>query len=201
MKIKNEAELRKLYNAPKERAVQKQMSALDQHAINFIGLSPFMILSSCNNSGQMDTSPRGGKRGFVQVLDNRTIIIPDSKGNNRLDSLVNIIETGRASTMFLIPGIDETLRINGHAHISTDEKLLNLFSREKNLMQTCIVIEIKELFLHCAKALMRSKLWLDESKVERNLLPSMGQMLKDQIGSEEKPESHEDMIKRYTPDL
>lgn len=201
MNITNKAQLRELYDSPKERAVKKQMSTLDIHAISFIEHSPFLVISTCGKSGLMDTSPRGGAPGFVKVINDEEIVIPDSKGNNRLDSLVNIIESGVAGTLFLIPGVDETLRINGAAHISADPSLLNVFSSEGIVPKTCIIIKVKEVFLHCAKALMRSKLWLDDYKIERTNFPTMGQMLKDQIGSKEEPESQEDMIKRYEPDL
>ena len=201
MKIQTEAQLRELYSAPKERAVKKQLSALDKHCKDFIAKSPFMVLSTCNNHQQMDTSPRGGEPGFIKVISASEIVIPDSKGNNRLDSMVNIIETGLVGTLFLIPGVDETLRINGQASVSTDPELLGLFSGEKNMPKTCIVIDVKEVFLHCAKALMRSKLWQEESKTKRSDFPTMGQMLKDQIGLSGEPESQEAMIKRYQPDL
>lgn len=201
MELKTEAQLRELYDDPKERAVKKQMSKIDKHVLTFIQHAPFLVISTCNKSGQMDSSPRGGNPGFVQVINDQQIIIPDSKGNNRLDSLVNIIETNTVGLLFLVPGVDETLRINGSAFISTDAQYLSLFKEEKNTPKTCLVITAQEIFLHCAKALMRSKLWQEEFKVERSSIPSMGQMLKDQIGLTEAPETQEDMIKRYTPDL
>jgi len=201
MKIDNMDSLRALYRQPSERAIKKSMTSLDVHAKNFISKSPFLILSSCDKIGNMDTSPRGGIAGFVKTLDNQRIVIPDAKGNNRLDSLANIIDTDKASTLFLLPGVDETLRINGSAHVSTDASLLDLFSEEKNLTATCIVIEVKEVFLHCAKALMRSKLWSLEGQMKRKDFPTMGQMLKDQLKSTDEAESHEDMVKRYSKDL
>jgi predicted pyridoxine 5'-phosphate oxidase superfamily flavin-nucleotide-binding protein len=113
----------------------------------------------------------------------------------------NIVETGRVGLLFLIPGVDETLRLNGSAIISTDDDLLKLFPNEKISPKSCIVIKVEEVFLHCAKALMRSKLWHDDYKIERKSFPTMGRMLKDQLGDTKEPESQEEMVKRYQQDL
>jgi len=201
MKIKNTNQLRKLYSLPTGRAKDKQLISLDAHAINFIEKSPFLVLSTSNHNRKMDASPRGGMPGFVKVADEKTLIVPDAKGNNRLDSLVNIVETGHVGLLFLIPGVDETLRINGNAYISSDVKYHKLFLEENKTPQTCIIISIEELFLHCAKAFMRSKLWQEDIKINRKEFPTMGEMLKDQLGSNEIAETHEDMIKRYAKDL
>lgn len=201
MKITSTTQLRELYGFPKGRAKDKQLTALDKHAVNYIGKSPFLLISTFDKDGKMDTSPRGGNPGFIKVLNEQEVVIPDSSGNNRIDSLVNIVDSGRIGTLFLIPGIDETLRVNGSAHISTDPELLSRFSSEKNQPKTCIVISIEEVFLHCAKALMRSKLWSPESKIERSELPTMGQMLKDQLGTLEEVESQEAMVARYQNEL
>lgn len=201
MRIENNNELRQLYDLPNARAKGKQLETLDKHCIDFIKKSPFLVISTFDKSGKVDASPRGGTPGFVRILNEQKIIIPDSKGNNRIDSLINIVESGRIGTLFLIPGIDETLRINGSAYISTDIDLLKLFSSEKNTPKTCTVINVEEVFLHCAKALMRSKLWVQESKIERSELRTMGEMINDQLGSNAAPESQEEMIKRYQNDL
>lgn len=201
MTITNLSQLRELYDQPNERASGKQLSKLDKHAVNFINNSPFLILSTVSKNGEMDSSPRGGKSGFVKILNDHEIVIPDSKGNNRIDSLTNIIETGRVGMLFLIPGMDETLRVNGSAHISTDVELINSFPSDNRPPKTCIVIKLEEVFLHCAKALMRSKLWNPSSLIERSSMPTMGQMLKDQLSSTDTPESQEEMIKRYQYDL
>lgn len=201
MKISTVSELRELYDLPRGRANTKLLYALEKHAKNFIDKSPFVVISTINKKGEMDTSPRGGEIGFVKVIDNKRIAIPDAKGNNRLDSLTNIIETESIGLLFLLPGVDETLRVNGTAYISTDHSMLDLFKEQAKPAKTCIVVEIKEVFLHCAKALMRSKLWDEKTKIKRSDFPSMGRMLKDQIGGDEKVESQEDMVKRYLPDL
>ncbi len=201
MKIESIQQLRELYGYPSGRAKDKVLSKLETHAINFINQSPFLILSSSNKEGKQDASPRGGALGFVKVISDSEIIIPDSKGNNRVDSLSNIVETGKVGLLFLIPGVDETLRINGNAYLSTDKDYLNVFTAEKNPPKSCIVVAIEEVFLHCAKAFMRSKLWDESSKINRDKFPTMGQMLKDQLGSKEAPETREAMVKRYQKDL
>lgn len=201
MKIENENQLRELYSLPSGRARDKVFTTLDKHAINFISKSPFIVLSTCGKNGKMDASPRGGNSGFVKVVNNQEIIIPDAKGNNRIDSLINIVETGQIGMLLLIPGIDETLRINGSAFITTEVKYLEMFSSENVPPKTCMVINVEEVFLHCAKALMRSKLWNDDSKIERSELPTIGEMLKDQLGSKEPAETQGDMVKRYQKDL
>ena len=197
----DKSQLRNLYGSPSVRAKNKEMSELDKHAVNFIQKSPFLIISSRSKNGNIDASPRGGEPGFVQILNDSTIVIPDFKGNNRIDSLTNIADTESIGTLFLIPGVDETLRLNGSAYISNKLEYLNLFSSEKKQPITCIIIKVEEVFLHCAKAFMRSKLWDNESRIERSELPTMGQMLKDQLGSKEEAESQENMVKRYKKDL
>ncbi|TVP43912.1 MAG: pyridoxamine 5'-phosphate oxidase family protein [Halomonas sp.] len=179
--------------------MKKQLSRLDQHCQRFIELSPFVVLATGNASG-LDASPRGGEPGFVKVIDDLTLMIPDSPGNNRLDSLKNIVESGRVGLLFLIPGVDETLRINGAAHISVDEDKLQLFASEKQAPKVVVEVTVEEAYLHCAKAFMRSKLWADESRRDRSVLPTMGQMIQEQIGSSS-PESQEEMIARYAQDL
>ena len=183
MKINTEKELRQLYDLPAERAQKKVLNKLDKHCINFINQSPFAILSTISNKGEMDASPRGGMPGFIKVLDDKTILIPDSKGNNRLDSLTNIIETANVGMLFMIPGLDETLRLNGIAEITNSPEILNQLNEEKTPIKTALVITVNEAFLHCAKALMRSKLWKEDHKVEPKDFPSIGKMIKDQIGS------------------
>lgn len=197
MKIETIEQLRKLYGEPAGRVTQKQMEALDKHARHFIEKSPFLIMSTVGKSGRLDASPRGGAAGFVHIANNKQIVIPDSKGNKLVDSLSNIVETGQVGLLFLLPGVDEALRVNGKAEISTNPELLAHFSTTKNLAPACILVTIEEAFLHCAKALMRSKLWSQEIQIERSEFPSMGQMIKDQIGSSEKPETHEEMVERY----
>jgi PPOX class probable FMN-dependent enzyme len=201
MHIESEEQLREIYGYPKGRAKDKQLSALERHSNNFIEHSPFVTISTHEKSGSIDCSPRGGSPGFVKILNENCIIIPDGKGNNRLDSLVNIIETGDIGCLFLIPGVDETLRVNGLARISTSVEHLGLFSNDRNPPKTCIEVTIKEVFLHCAKALMRSELWSSTSKIDRSGFPTMGAMINDQLSVNDVPESQKDMVARYELDL
>jgi len=201
MTIDSLEQLRTLYPAAKERSVKKQLSALDVHCRRFIELSPFVVLASGGPAGAMDASPRGGAPGFVKVRDDKTLLIPDAPGNNRLDTLENIIGTGKLGLFFMVPGVDETLRVNGSARLSTDAKLLGLFSAEKRQPRLVIEVAVAEAYLHCAKALMRSKLWDPASLVERSVLPTMGQMLNKQIGVDAPAETEEEMRARYASEL
>ncbi|MFT5819334.1 MAG: PPOX class probable FMN-dependent enzyme [Crocinitomix sp.] len=194
-------QLRELYGNPSGRAKDKVLTQLDSHSKAFINKSPFVVLSTINSSGAMDASPRGGQPGFVKFSAEGNVILPDAKGNNRIDSLINIAESGQIATLFFIPGVDELLRINGNAFITADAKVLDLFSTEKKQMKTAIIIEPKEIFLHCAKALMRSKIWSLDAQIERSTFPTIGEMLKDQLNSNDPAESQESMLKRYQKDL
>jgi PPOX class probable FMN-dependent enzyme len=191
--------LRHLYPEPKERALKKQLTQLDAHARRFIALSPFVVLASANGRGAMDASPRGGPPGFVRVHDDATLLLPDEPGNNRLDTLTNIIATGRAGLLFLIPGVDETLRVNGQAQLDDDPAVRALFASEKRTPRLVIRLAIAEVYLHCAKALMRSQLWQPDARVDRSALPTMGRMISDQTGAP--LESQADMLARYAADL
>lgn len=200
--IRSEEELRALYPAPGERSVKKQLSSLDRHCRRFIELSPFCVLATNNSQGQVDNSPRGGSPGFVWVGDDNTLWIPDSIGNYRLDSLSNILSAGGVGILFLIPGVDETLRVNGTATLHDEAEWIADYLRasqadEARPPRLVIQVKVEEAFLHCAKALMRSRLWHDDVRVERQVLPTMGQMLKEQIGSEGPIETQEAMLARY----
>jgi len=199
--IDNLKALRELYSEPKGRTLNKQLDRLDQHCSSFIRLAPFVVIASGGNEGHLDASPRGGEPGFIQILNDKTLLIPDAKGNNRLDTLTNIIASSRVGLLFLIPGVDETLRINGHARLSDDPELIQRFSSESNPPRLVIAVTVAEAYLHCAKALMRSKLWDVEKQVDRNLLPTMGQMINDQTGSQDPVETQEQMVARYAKDL
>jgi PPOX class probable FMN-dependent enzyme len=201
MRITSESGLRELYSPVKGRTRLKQLDKLEKHSKNFINQSPFLVLSTSNLAGKLDSSPRGGAPGFVEVIDDKTLLIPDSKGNNRIDSLINITENPNIGCLFLIPGVNETLRINGMAEIRTDSEFLEFFSGYRNKPVSVIKIEVEEVFLHCAKALMRSKLWQEESKIERSRFPTMGQMINDQLNETSEPESQQAMVERYQKDL
>ena len=193
--------LRALYATPGERAIRKQLSSLDRHCRRFIELSPFLVLATAGETGEMDASPRGGVPGFIKVQDERTLLIPDAPGNNRLDSLENILATGQVGLLFLVPGVDETLRVNGSAVLSRAEGDLALCTDDRRAPKVVVKVSVQEAYLHCAKAFMRSRLWSAESHVDRALLPTLGQMINDQTGIQVAAETQEEMVRRYSPDL
>jgi PPOX class probable FMN-dependent enzyme len=194
-------ELRALYAAPTERAQRKEIRHLDRHCRRFIALSPFVVLASADDSDRCDASPRGGDPGFVKVVDNTTLLIPDAPGNNRLDTLHNIQASARIGLLFLIPGVDETLRVNGRARLSVDAEHIRQCTNERRAPKVVIAVRAEEVYLHCAKALMRSKLWGEANRVARTALPTMGQMIADQSGLDIAPETQEQMTARYQKDL
>ena len=193
--------LREQYAEPKERAVRKEIRALDVHCRRFIGLSPFLILATSDPNHNMDASPRGGAPGFVKVTADGVILIPDAPGNNRLDSFANIIATRKVGLLFLIPGVDETLRVNGSAVLSRDDADIALCTDERRAPKLAIRVTVEAAYLHCAKAFMRSKLWDASTHVDRDTLPTIGQMINDQAGMNVPTESREEMARRYAPDL
>ena len=181
--IETVEELRSSYGEPSERAVKKSLDHLDRHCRRFIELSPFVVLASAGADGRVDCSPRGDPAGFVAVLDDRTILLPDRRGNNRADSLTNVLENPKVGMLFLIPGVDETLRLNGRATLTTDPTLLEPLAVNGRVPRSGLVVEVEEVFLQCTKALVRSRLWADETRVDRKAaLPSFGRMLADHIG-------------------
>jgi uncharacterized protein len=172
--------LRACYPAPAERSVRKTLPALDEHMRAFIALSPFLCLGTSGEGGG-DVTPRGDAPGWVHVLDDRTLLIPDWPGNNRLDSLSNVIENPNVALLLFVPGVSETLRVNGTAEISAAPELVSRWTVNARHPRSVLKVTVREAYLHCAKALLRSKLWEDDYKVERDALPSYAQMLKDQI--------------------
>ena len=199
--IDSKEKLRTAYPPARERSVKKQLTRLDRHCLKFLSLSPFVVLSSGTVDGGFDASPRGGEPGFVKAPDAGTLLIPDAPGNNRLDTLENIIANGRLGLLFLIPGVDETLRVNGRARLEDDVSLIDHFKNEKQVPKLVIKVQVEDVYLHCAKALMRSKLWSAENRVERSVLPTMGQMLADQIGEPALAETQAQMLERYKAEL
>lgn len=173
--------LRALYGEPSERALRKELRFLDRHCQSFIALSPFVVLATVGGDGRLDCSPRGDGPGFVQVLDERTLLIPDRRGNNRVDSLSNIVEHPRIGLLFMVPGMNETLRVNGRATITRSRRRLEPLAVNGRVPRAGVLVEVEEAFLQCAKALVRSRLWEPESRIDRRRFPSMGRMLSDQI--------------------
>ena len=181
--IESAEDLRSLYGEPSELAVKKSLDRLDRHCRRFIELSPFVILASAGADGRVDCSPRGDPAGFVAVLDDRTILLPDRRGNNRTDSLTNVLENPHVGMLFLIPGVNETLRLNGRATLTTDPAHLEPLAVKGRIPRSGLLVEVEEVFLQCTKALVRSRLWAEESRVDRKTaLPSFGTMLADHVG-------------------
>ena len=179
--ITDESQLRDVFGWPSARAVHKQIDHLDQHCRAIIAKSPFLLLGTSDTTGRCDVSPKGDYPGFVRVLDDKTLAIPDLPGNNRLDTWENVVANPEVGLIFLIPGMDETLRINGEARITADPELRERLQAEGKLPTTVMVVSIKAVYMHCAKAFMRSQLWRPETWPDRESLPTLGQILKDQL--------------------
>lgn len=178
--VTDETTLRGLFHEVTSLAVQKSLPALDEHACAFIERSPFLCLGTQDAQGRADVSPRGDPAGFVKVIDATTIAIPDRPGNNRLDSQVNILSNPHVGVLFIIPGFDDTLRVNGRAAITTEPRILRPLALKGRVPKVAIVIEVDEVFLHCAKAFRRSDLWNPDSYRSRSEMPSLSQMILDQ---------------------
>ncbi len=196
--ISTEAQLRALYAARAERALRKQLDRLDAHCRRFIALSPLCVLATGGGAGSLlDASPRGGPPGFVQVGEDGDLLLPDAGGNNRLDSLANLLHDPRTGLLFFIPGVDETLRVNGTACLRDEPAFIARFGVERQPPRLVVQVQVREAYLHCAKALMRSRLWRAESQVERSVLPTLNQMIHAQTGNTAPPEAQEAMAERY----
>ena len=195
--VSNLRQLRSIYNYSKGRAALKVINSLEKHSKNFINLSPFIVISSKGKNGHADVSPRGDSVGFVKIQDDKTIIIPDRSGNNRLDTLENIIFDPSVGTLFFIPGINTVLRINGNAFIEDSLEIRAQFEINNNIPKTCIIINIEEIFMHCAKALMRSSFWDHSKYLSQTEFPTISKIINDQLNSEDDEQNHEQEDKRY----
>ena len=176
--IRDEATLEALYGAPSAGAIAKEVDHVHPHYRAMIEASPFVILAT-SGPGGLDASPRGDPAGFVHVEDEHTLLIPDRRGNNRADSLRNIINDPRVALLFLIPGCGETLRVNGRAVISVDPDMLARFPFRDTLPRSVIVVQVETVYFQCPKALVRSELWNPEKHISRKSLPSTGTILAD----------------------
>lgn len=178
--ITDEQSLRSLFQATHTLAVQKMQGSLDKHAQAFIRRSPFLCIGTQNLDGKADVSPRGDPAGFVRILDQHTLAIPDRPGNNRLDSLVNILANPSVGLLFIIPGFDDTLRVNGQASLVNDPEILESMSVKDRIPKLAIVVKVSEVFLHCAKAFRRSQLWNPDHFQDRGEMPSLSKIILDQ---------------------
>ena len=176
----DETALRALYPAIPERSRLKELDRLDEHCRHFISLSPFLVIGSSRAGQGMDVSPRGDAPGFVRVLDDRTLAIPDRPGNNRLDTLSNLLAGAEVGLLFMVPGLEEMVRVNGTASLSRDPQLLEGSMVMGKLPRMMIMIAVREVFYHCSKAAKRARLWQDDYRVDPKSVPSLGRILVEQ---------------------
>jgi uncharacterized protein len=170
------AELEAMYAQPMETSLLKEIDHIGPHYRALIEASPFCALATCGPEG-LDCSPRGDAPGFVRIAHAKTLMIPDRRGNNRVDTLRNIVRDPRVALLFLIPGVSETMRVNGRAAISTDPELLESFKVDGKAPRCVIVVTVERAYFQCAKAIVRSKLWDPATRVERAKLPTTGAMV------------------------
>lgn len=182
-KIQDAATLREHYGEPLHIAVAIEKTSLDEHHKLFIEYSPFACLASASKEGQPSVSPKGDGPGFVHVVDDNTLVIPDRPGNNKVVSFGNILENPKVSMIFFIPGINESLRIEGEASLVRDTDILNLGKIGKSIPKTATVIKVTKAYMHCGKAIIRSKIWNQKSHVEEGIIPTFGEIIKDQASA------------------
>jgi len=174
--VRDIAALEALYGEVNEVSALKEISYLHPHYAAFVRASPFAMLATAGPHG-LDASPRGDPPGFIEIVDDKTLLVADRRGNNRIDSLRNIISDPHVALLFLVPGVGETLRVNGTAEISVDPDLLARFAINDKAPRTMLIIHIESVFFQCSRALIRSELWNPERHIDRKALPSTGQML------------------------
>jgi PPOX class probable FMN-dependent enzyme len=179
--VTSESALREIYRTPSDVVRRKVLGRLDEHARAFIDAAPFVLVGTASPDGTADVSPKGGPPGFVVVLDDGRLAIPDLAGNNLLDSITNIVHGSGVGLLFVIPGVDETLRVNGHACITTEPVVLDACAVKDRRPKAAIGVTVTQQYMHCAKAFRRSELWQTASWPDRATLPSLGCILRDQV--------------------
>jgi uncharacterized protein len=194
-------DLASIYPKPSPRVIAKARPEIDVHAKKFIAMSPFCVLATSGSDGSVDASPRGGNPGFIHVAGPNLLLMPDRSGNNRIDSFRNIVEgSGFVQLIFFVPGIDETLRVGGRGKVSADPDLMASMVEFGKPPRAVLHIDVQEAYFHCGKALMRSKLWSADTRVERTVMPSISQVIHDQTSLGE-PESQAVVEERYKTQL
>ena len=202
MAIDSVAKLRAVYRPPRARSGLKVLDHLDVHCRNFIALSPLCVISSSRADGRADASPRGDLPGsLAHVLDDRTLLIPDRPGNRQLDTLTNLVERPYAGLVFFVPGWNETLRINGRVEIVNEPEFLAPLAIRGKLPILVLKVTVEQAYLHCAKALIRARIWEPEARVERSRFPTYGQVLADQIAGADAAEIDADSAHSARTDL
>jgi hypothetical protein len=195
--IEDPRRLRELYGEPSERAVKKQLDRFDRHCRNFIALSPFLVIASSDPSGRCDASPKGDAPGFVRVVDDTTLLIPDRLGNNRVDTLGNLLARPGIGLIFFVPGVNETLRVNGQAGITTDPELLEPLAVNRKVPRSGILVAAEEIYFHCGKALIRSDLWNPDKRVKGGTFPPLGRVIAEQVGGIDPDEAERQTAESY----
>ncbi|MEZ5832945.1 MAG: pyridoxamine 5'-phosphate oxidase family protein [Dongiaceae bacterium] len=193
-RIATAVDLRRHYGHAEGLAAKKTLTMLDRHARDYIARSPFLCIATSGEGGRSDVSPRGDRPGFVQVLDDRSIAIPDRPGNNRLDTLENILVNPNVGLIFMIPGFEDTLRINGKAAITTDPDILERATVDRKQPKTAIRVAVEEVLFHCAKAFRRSRLWQADAIVDRKVMPTLARIILEQTAAAEAPPRDEDVL-------
>ena len=194
--VKNMQDLRSSFGATHDIAIKKCLDHVDRHAQAFIERSPFLCIGTQSQEGSADVSPRGDPCGFVKVLDERTLLIPDRPGNNRLDTMANILTNPNVGLLFIVPGFDDTMRVNGSAELTRDPELLNMMSINERVPGLAIVVHVQEVFIHCAKAFRRSKLWDHSQHQDRQDVPSLMNIILDQTTGAPKDAKEQDALDR-----
>jgi PPOX class probable FMN-dependent enzyme len=187
-------------NANRARAAQADRGPRRARAALRRALA-LLVLATCDAAHRLDASPRGGEPGFVKVEAEGDLLVPDAPGNNRLDSLENLVRVGRVGLLFMVPGVEETLRVNGRAVLSTAAADIAACTTERRAPKLVIRVTPDAVYLHCAKAFLRSRMWDPQARVERSVLPTVGRMIADQTGLPASDETREQMLARYAPDL
>jgi len=183
--VASEAELRDLIGPPLSRSVRKEIARLDMHCRRLIGASPFVLVASSDAAGRLDVSPKGDPPGFVRVLDDETLAIPDRPGNRRADTFHNVLENPHVGLIFVIPGKLETLRVNGRAAVVRDPQLLEAMAMNGKVPRLALVVTVEQAFIHCGKCMIRSRLWDAQTWPAADALPTQAQCLVDHGGLEE----------------
>ena len=192
--ITSQDQLSDAFQAAHEVAIQKELRVIDAHSRRFIERSPFVCIGSQDAEGNADVSPKGDLPGFVKVLDETTLVLPDRPGNNRLDTWKNVVDNPAVGLIFMIPGMNETLRINGEARLTTDTELCHQLHVNNRPALAVMMVKVRQVYMHCAKAFIRSKLWTPNTWPERTDMPTLGEILKDQAKLSATAEEFDDIL-------
>lgn len=203
MKTLELADIDQLYRPPGKLVLDKVLDVVEKHGKSFIDLSPFCVVSSAGPDGAIDVSPRGGEPGFVHVSeDGKTVYLPDRPGNNRLDTIRNLLAgPGRIGLMFMIPGFEDVFRVNGRASATADPDLLATFVEFGKLPRLVVQVTVEEAFFHCPKAIMRGRLWDPEARLDRSVLPTGAEMIFDQLNLGKVPVPEDQIVASYKEQL